>query len=240
MTDNNIDLTVMLLAYNEAENLAVLIPQLNEKLAEMRISYEIMIVDGGSRDGTAEIGKRLGASVVIQEKPGYGEAFRIAFREARGEYVLNIDADCSHSPRFITSLWERRSPHRLVIASRYLPSGTSKTSAFRQVLSVILNKVYSVFLGLPFKDLSSGYRLYYARDVKDMSGDLEADNFDILLEALIKLYKSGTEVVEVPFCYEPRHHGHSHVRMFNFAVSYIKTLVRTQKWKRNYNIKGIK
>jgi len=225
------DLTIMILAKDEAENLKVIIPQTKKMIEELSLSYEIIVVDGKSRDDTSNVAASLGARVVVQEKPGYGEAFRLAFREARGEYVLNLDADCSHNPKFIKTLWDNRASDRLVIASRYMPNGGSKTSIFRHILSIILNLVYAKIFLLPYKDLSSGYRLYHAPMVRDLIDDVEAQNFDILLEILIKLHKSGASIIEVPFRYEPRKHGHSNARLLKFAVSYAKTLIRTSQWK---------
>jgi len=63
----------------------------------------VIIVDGHSHDGTPQIANKLGALIVTQSKPGYGGALKEGFAQARGEYILTLDADLSHPPRFLAA-----------------------------------------------------------------------------------------------------------------------------------------
>ncbi|MGO8801773.1 glycosyltransferase family 2 protein, partial [Candidatus Binatus sp.] len=87
------DVSVILPVVNEAENLSALIPRLVALLERERISYEIVVVDGPSSDGTGETAAALGARVVAERRRGYAGAMETGIAEARGDYLLTLDAD---------------------------------------------------------------------------------------------------------------------------------------------------
>jgi len=219
------ELSIVILARNEGDNLMVLIPRILSEVKKINTQYEVVVVDGNSSDNTAKVARSKGCRVISQDRPGYGNAFRQAFREVRGRYVINIDADCSHDPELISNLWSKRGTNQLVIASRYIKGGKAEMAVSRMLLSIILNRAYSFFLSLPYRDLSSGYRMYKVEPVRSLIDSIKADDFDILLDILIKLHCYGYKITEIPFCYKPRKHGKSTVRLFKFGLSYVKTLL---------------
>jgi dolichol-phosphate mannosyltransferase len=220
------DLSVVMLSFNEAENLKVLIPQIRAVVRPLSLEYEILVLDGNSSDNTVSVAGSSGCRVVMQDKPGYGSAFKQAMREVRGSYAITLDADCSHAPEFIKKLWEERERCQLVIASRYIKGGSADMPMTRRFLSVILNRVYAAALALPYKDLSSGFRLYEMNSLRGVLGRLSARDFDVLIEVLLEMHRDGFHVAEIPFYYQPRNHGRSTARIWKFGVSYIKTLYR--------------
>lgn len=185
-------------------------------------SFELLVVDGGSRDDTVQKSEEAGARVLRQKTPGYGSALAEGFQAARGRYVLTMDADLSHPVGVFDALWENRNRDDLVIASRYVKGGGADMPFYRYVLSRILNFVFSKLLSIPVKDLSSGFRLYRADLLKTMS--IENRDVDVLEEILVKFIIGGHKVGEVPFHYRPRKSGSSKVRLFRFALSYLKAL----------------
>lgn len=217
------DLTIALPALNEAENLSRLIPQIRETAAGLG-AHEILVIDGGSTDGTAGRAAALGARVHVQSRPGYGIALQEAFRLARGEYVATMDADYSHDPAFLRDLWEARHRGAVVIASRYVPGGSSETGGLRPLLSRLLNLVYRRVLSLPLKDLSSGFRLYRRSILREVR--ITSRNFDALEEILIQIIGLGYPVVEVPFRYRARGEGTSKARLLRFGLQLARTLHR--------------
>ena len=220
----NFELSIIILARNEADNLRLLIPKIRSAMEPLSLNYEILILDGNSSDNTVELSRSFGCRVILQEEPGYGNAFRQAFKELQGRYAINIDADCSHDPGYILDLWSKRKNNQLVIASRYIKGGKADMPIFRKVLSIILNRIYSFGLSLPYKDLSSGFRLYQVESVRGLIDDVKAKDFNILLEVLIKLHCSGYYISEMPFFYQPRHYGSSSLKPFKLCFSYLKTL----------------
>jgi dolichol-phosphate mannosyltransferase len=222
-----IEISVVIPAWNEADNLAKLLPQMHQVLTDLGRRYEIIVVDNHSADGTAQVCTAAGAVLVQQTERGYGGALWSGFQRAQGEYILTMDADLSHTPDFIPRMWNHRTDGELVIASRYVEGGTADMPRYRHVLSIILNSVYTRLLSLPVKDISSGFRLYRAAILRGL--DLQSNDFDALEEILIECYARGYRIAEVPFRYVPRDQGKSKVKLLRFGVAYLRTLVRM--WK---------
>ncbi len=224
---HEVDLTVLVPTYEEGENIGLLIDGIKRVLERERLSYEVLVADAGSHDDTRERAAARGARVLVQSRPGYGGALAEGFRDARGSFVVTMDSDLSHDPEFISQLLASRDEADVIIASRYVPSGASHTTLYRRVLSWILNKVFRTALSLPYRDLSSGFRLYRREVLEEM--ELESRDFDVLEEVLIKAHCGGWRISEIPFVYRPRAAGSSHAKLFKFAVSYLRTL--HQMWQ---------
>src|SRR3989442_2585620 len=216
-------LSLILPALNEAQNLDRVLHELKKALAALGPTHEVIVVDGGSYEGTQEIVRKHEVRLVPQKLPGFGGAYRAGFEQARGEYVLTLDADGSHDPAFVGDLWAARLQGDVVIASRYVPGGAADMPGWRRLLSRVLNITFRRGLSLPVDDLSSGFRLYRAGVFRELK--LAAGDFDVLEEILIRALAAGYRVVEVPFRYRARVAGRSHARLFQFAVSYLRTFV---------------
>lgn len=217
-----LDLTILILTRNERENISLLVPKIWKIVANMGIEAEIVIIDASS-DGTAEAATELGCRAVPQRGRGYGAAFQQGLEEVRGDFLLTIDADHSHEPEFLYHMWAIKDLADILIGSRYVPAGQAVMPLSRRVLSRVLNRVFSIALDLPYKDLSSGYRLY-RRSVIEATLPLAGKDFDILEEILVKASCQGFRIREVPIYYRPRNTGRSNANAVKFAVSYLKTL----------------
>jgi glycosyltransferase involved in cell wall biosynthesis len=214
-------------ALNEAENLQSLLPDVDRVLRDMPVDFEVVVVGGGSGDATRLLVENAGARFVNQTGRGYGQALSEGFQAANGAYVLTMDADHSHEPSYIRTLWDHRGESKLVIASRYVAHGSADTAVFRSVLSRLLNGFYRRFLGMPFRDLSSGFRIYPRAGLRKI--DPKGRDFDVLPEVLVLLYSAGHTILEVPFHYRPRRRGRSRVKLFRCGWSYLKTLLRMRR-----------
>ncbi|MGH3056070.1 MAG: glycosyltransferase, partial [Gaiellaceae bacterium] len=224
ITMSQVDLSVLIPVLNERDNLVALLPRLRRVLDQLGCTSEVLVVDGGSRDGTVEAAESLGARALVQRAPGYGGALREGFEAAAGAYVLTLDADLSHDPDFIIKLWRARRSADVVIASRYVKGGVAYMPFNRKLLSRVLNRFFALGLGLPVRDMSSGFRLYRAEVLVDLG--LGGRNFDILEEVLVKAYAAGWRVVEIPFTYYPRDAGSSHARVVAFGLDLLRAFAR--------------
>jgi dolichol-phosphate mannosyltransferase len=219
-----IDVTVIVPALNERENIIIAIPQIRKIVEKLGITAEILIVDGNSSDGTREAAEALGARVVVQKERGYGGALLAGFAEARSQYIATMDADLSHPPEFLEQFWRCRNSADLLIASRYVPGGKAEMSVTRYLLSRVLNFTFAKVLSIPLRDMSSGFRLYKREIVAGLK--LESSDFDVLEEILVKAYNEGWQVRELPFHYMPRASGRSHAKLLKFGWAYLTTIVR--------------
>lgn len=224
MPSNMAEISVIIPALNEAENLSLLLPAISSVLAGMGLLSEVIVVDGGSHDGTRDTAVHCGARVITQSEPGYGGALLAGFQIASAPFVVTMDGDLSHCPVFLRDFWQHRYKADLIIASRYVQGGSAEMSKFRLVLSRILNCAYGWLLALPIRDLSSGFRLYHRTALSGLV--VRARDFDIQEEILVKTYVKGRRIYEIPFGYKPRGSGNSHIRLLRFGWSFLKTLKR--------------
>lgn len=216
-----LDLTVIIPAWNESGNLAILLPQLRDLLAELGIRSETLIITREADTETRAVAQRLGAVVLIQQQPGYGGALQAGFAAARGAYILCMDADLSHPPVFIQDLWANRTTAEVIVASRYVLGGTAHMPIGRYVLSRTLNAVFGRGLSLGIRDMSSGFRLYNASVLRGQVFD--ARDFDILQEILVRAYAEGWRIRELAFAYAPRKYGSSSAAVLRFGIAYLRT-----------------
>lgn len=233
MADSPPELSVVLPAYEEAANLAILLPQLHEALQRLKVSYEIIVVDSDvPRDATHDVCARHQVTCVSRRGgPLYGDAIRTAQEVARGTYVVLMDADGSHSPDFIQQLWSQRHDADMVIASRYVKGGETDNPAVLIFLSLVVNVVFRTVLGLNAADVSNSFRLYHGDELRSLK--LVCNHFDIVEEILVKLYFSrpNYKLKELPFRFGKRKEGQTKRKLIPFAIGYLGTLRRLRALK---------
>jgi dolichol-phosphate mannosyltransferase len=217
------DVSIVIPALNEQQNLELLLPLIRKTTEQLQLNAEVIVVDGGSNDDSQVVAQQLGARVVGQNERGYGGALLAGFAAASAPFVVTMDADLSHPPKFLKDFWEQRKEADLLIASRYVAGGQADMGIGRRVLSTILNRTYALLLGIKLRDLSSGFRMYERQVLASL--DLQARDFDVLEEILVKIYLRGGRIREVPFHYEARNSGQSHARLIKFGWAYSKTLL---------------
>lgn len=220
-------------AYEEAENLRLLLPLLHQVARSLTPSYEILVVDTEvPRDKTPEVCRENNALYFARTGgPHYGDAIRTILREAQGKYVVMMDADGSHHPRFLPQLWSFREEYDLVIASRYIRGGKTENPFILIFLSLMVNLVFRLVLQLNCYDVSNSFRLYSGADLRALK--LECDNFDIVEEILVKLNAGDhpLRLKEVPFTFEKRKEGKTKRNLLVFALGYLKTLYKLYRIK---------
>ncbi|MDE5768074.1 MAG: glycosyltransferase [Oscillospiraceae bacterium] len=221
-------ISTVLLAYQEAENLKILIPKIKKQLDRIGEEYEIIVVDTEQKtDDTDRVCEDYHVKYVNQKYPGFGGAFRTGIECAEMELFLILDSDGSHDPKYIPQLyWAFRSGADLVIGSRYVKGGKTNDSILSVVMSKILNTVFRLVLGIRAADISTDYRLYRTQQLKNIS--LHCENYDVLQEVLLqlKLQKPDFCIKEVPITFQKRIYGESKRQLLRFVISYMKTLFR--------------
>lgn len=222
------ELSIVIPAYLEEENLRILLPRITQSTGELNIPFEVLIVDTQDpMDNTRQVCEANGVRYINRENGNkYGDAIRTSLKYATGNYVLYMDADGSHSPEFIKNMYSVRANYDLVIASRYVDGGGSDNTKTLIFMSWMVNFIYAVLFNLKCKDVSNSFKLY-KRD-KLTSLDLRSDNFDIIEEILIKLKRRNKDFTlkEIPYIFKERMFGHTKRNLFAFAISYVFTLIK--------------
>lgn len=224
-------ISVVLLAYQEEENLKMLLPQIIENVKKTGEPYEILVVDTAEpTDHTKDVCKYYGAKYINQEWPSFGGAFRTGIKYAAMDKFLILDSDGSHPPEKIPEIYQKfvTGGYDVVIGSRYVEGGVTDDAKSSVVMSAILNTAFRICLGLKAKDLSTDYRMYHTAALKKVK--LTCVNYDVLEEVLLKLKlnkpKGQFTIGEVPITFHKRVYGESKRRLLPFIMSYIKTLVK--------------
>jgi dolichol-phosphate mannosyltransferase len=218
------NLSILIPAFDENKNLSILLPKI--KLEVKVRNYEIIVVDGYLHDRKTYLVCKKNNAVYCQRKNNnsYGEAIREGINKARGHYIIIMDADFSHSPKFINSMFLKNN-FDVVIASRYINDGGTENPYHLILLSRILNYLYSKILSLKIKDISNSFRLYRADKLKNII--TFCNNFDVVEEIIYKLSKKykNLKIIEIPYVFKKRKFGRSK-RTLIFAITYFITLIK--------------
>jgi dolichol-phosphate mannosyltransferase len=180
----------------------------------------MLVVDDGSPDGTADIAEKIAdelGRIEVMRRPapkGLGDAYRAGFAvglAAGADVLVEMDCDLSHDPGALPTLLAALDCSDLVIGSRYVPGGSIPQWALhRRMLSRGGNAYSSLMLGVPVKDMTSGYRVYRASLLCEM--DLEsirADGYGFQIEMTYRAAQRGARITEVPIRFVDREQGQS-------------------------------
>ncbi len=222
---------VCIATYNEKTNIEKLISDIHIELP----TADVLVIDDNSPDGTGELVDELSkkdSRIHIFHRPrklGLGtailEAMRFAIRE-KYHYLINMDADFSHSPRYLKNLIKGMKKNDIMIGSRYIVGGGTKNWPFtRKAISKSVNIFVRLFLKIPARDCSGGFRCYSVPKLeKAKIEEVKSLGYSFHQEVLHRCYCSGAKIGETPILFENRKQGKSKVN-FHEAVRSLTALV---------------
>lgn len=211
---------VVIPTYNEADNL----PTITAELLALGIDgLEILIVDDASPDGTGQVGddlaERYPRTFHIIHRPGkmglgtaYVQGFKWAL-EHGADFILQMDADFSHSPAYIPRFLEAIKDYDVVVGSRYVKGGQldERWSLWRWFLSWWANSVWTRFiLGVHTKDATAGFKCWRRRALEKIGLDrIRSNGYVFQVEMSYVAEKIGLQILEIPIYFEDRRIGKS-------------------------------
>jgi glycosyltransferase involved in cell wall biosynthesis len=149
----SISVTILIPAFNEEQSVG----QTVIKIKELYPEYEVLVIDDGSTDNTAEVAMTAGANVWPHPyNIGNGAAIKTGLRCAQGDWVVMMDADGQHNPEDIAQLVELKDKYDMVVGAR---SNKSETSLHRDLANHFYNFFASYVTNFKIRDLTSGFRL---------------------------------------------------------------------------------
>jgi len=202
-------------ACNEVETVGEIVRQTKEYVTD------IFVVDNCSNDETAEVARQNGARIIPHpDKRGYGAAqyagHMFAIHEGY-DYILQLDADGQHDPKYIPKLLEamQNGDYDIVLGSRFL-TGSYKNLSFVRTIGIIFFSRVVSFLGhTTITDVTSGFKIYKVSSLQLLS---KPSDINPAVEQMMEIAKKGMKIGEVPIEMLARNASTSHLNLGRFAM----------------------
>lgn len=214
---------VIIPTVNEAETIGAILDNVK------KLTDEILVVDGGSKDRTVEVVRQRGVPVVFDNKQGKGDALRVGVDNTKSEIIVFIDADGSHEisdiPKLVKPIQAGKAD--LVVGSRIIGGSDELHGTFNKFirntgtnfLAVLVNKKWKTELS----DIENGFRAIRREVFKSI--DLKSPGFTIEQEMVLRCLKNNFRVMEVASHEYARKSGYSKLKTvqgFRFLVHFFK------------------
>lgn len=211
--------SIVIPTLNEEGNLGTVLKSLPQQ------NFEIIIVDGHSKDNTVALAKKMRANVYF-DNIGKGSALRIGVAKASGTKIIMMDADCSHIGQEIPLLLAGlEAGYDIVMGSRFLQGGGSDDITF---IRKIGNKLFIFLVNLiwrqNYSDLCYGYRAFNKIAWEKL--DLSQNGFGIETEISIQSAKKKLKSLEVPSYEKKRQQGNGNLKTFKDGWVVLKTIIK--------------
>ncbi|WP_417362422.1 polyprenol monophosphomannose synthase [Galbibacter sp.] len=240
------DSIVIIPTYNEIENVGLII----SAVFELKKSFDILVVDDNSPDGTAEKVRELQAQYpnrlhleVRREKSGLGTAYIHGFRWALDrpyEFIFEMDADFSHNPRDLIRLYNAALNQNadLIVGSRYINGVNVVNWPLRRVLLSYGASVYvKLITGMRVQDPTAGFVCYSRKVIASLNLDaVEFVGYAFQIEMKFKAHLKNFNIVEVPIIFQDRTRGKSKMngKIINEAIFGVLKLKWRSLWNKKY------
>lgn len=230
-------LSVIIPCYNEEENVRLIVPELIPVLDGLGVTYEVVVVDDGSRDGTAAVVRGLRRDDIIvvphEKNRGLGAAVRTGIAAARGELTVILDGDLTFHPRHIPELMRALDEHpevTCVIGSPMSGGYGVAVPGWRIAISKLANRLDALLIGCQgITAVNQIFRLYRTSAIKDIQ--IVTDGFDVNAEILAKLILRGARCVEIPVPLTARQFGVSKLNYSRELQRHALLLARVVRWR---------
>ncbi|XP_049788921.1 dolichol-phosphate mannosyltransferase subunit 1 [Schistocerca nitens] len=233
--------SILLPTYNERENLPIIIWLIVRFMDKSGYPYEIIVIDDGSPDGTLDVAKKLqeiyGSEKVVlrprEKKLGLGTAYIHGIKHATGSFIVIMDADLSHHPKFIPQFIEKQKlgNYDLVSGTRYAGSGGVYGWDFkRKLVSRTANFLTQLLLRPGASDLTGSFRLYKKNVLEKLVESCVSKGYVFQMEMIIRARQLGYSIGEVPISFVDRVYGESKLggsEIFQFAKSLLYLFATT-------------
>lgn len=216
--------TLVILTLNEIEGVKALFPRIPFDKAD-----EVLVIDGGSQDGTIEFFKEKGIPVHIQEIRGRGEAFRLACKVSKGNDLLFFSPDGNEDPQDIPKLFKLlEEGYDLAVGSRFLSGSRNDEAEKLLPLRAWANRIFTILANIFFKgkmaDTINGYRAI--KKDKFMLLNLNASGFAIEYQMSIRAMKLKFRIAEIPTIEGDRIGGESTAYSIPTGLKILKIFLR--------------
>lgn len=216
-------ISIVIPALNEEKNIGHLLKEVKRIMGSSR--YEILVVDGHSKDNTVKLSKANGARVIYDEV-GKGSALIKGLHSAKGDIIVSMDADLSNEPKELWLLINGiRLGYDVCMGSRFMAGGSSEDISFiRRIGNRFFVSSVNMIFGSNYSDMCYGYRSFSRKALGKL--DLKELGFGIETEINIKAVKAHLKTIEVPSVEKKRMAGDPKLNTFRDGYAILKTILK--------------
>ena len=215
-------ISVVIPAYNEKEGIATVVTNIRQAMDGLNQPYEIIVVDDGSQDTTADSARQAGAQVISHPyNIGNGAAVKTGIRNARGKALVILDADGQHNPEDIPRLLEKLETYDMAVGAR---SNDSETSLHRDAANKVYNLFASYICKMKIEDLTSGFRAIRAPIARRFLY-LFPNTFSYPTTITLAIVRSGHSLTYVPIR-TARRKGRSKIKLLRDGTRFFLIIVK--------------
>lgn len=207
---------ILLPTYNEKDNLERIVGQ----IVPVDPRLEVLIIDDNSPDGTGQIADRLAAAnprvkvLHRQQKQGLGRAYIAGFKygiEKKYDYILEMDADFSHQPKYLADHLKTIQNCDLSLGSRYIEGGgVENWPKSRWAISYFANLYSRIVTGLPVRDATGGFKCFRRKVLETLDFEaIRSNGYSFQIEVTHRAWMHGFSIREFPIIFVEREAGHS-------------------------------
>ena len=232
---DNHKLSVIVACYNEEKNITKTIKRIHKTVPDA----EILVVDDGSLDKTAEVARktRIKNLRVIKYTPnrGKGRATRVGIDNAKGDIMAQVDADSQFPPEELPNLIKPiiEGKADIVFASRFIKGATVQKGSLtriRKIANFVVSAFTSILAERRLTDVNAGFKAWTTKAIKDI--DIRCDHFAYEPEIAIMAKKRGYKIVEVPVNYRTRQEGDTTVSLIREGIIIPLYLLKVKLFRR--------
>ncbi|MHA1264593.1 MAG: glycosyltransferase family 2 protein [Candidatus Helarchaeota archaeon] len=228
--ENSVLVSMIIPAFNEERSLGPLIDRIQTVLEHLTKSFEIIVIDDGSKDHTLNVCLQKGVKIIHNHKNfGKGYALRNGFRLAKGSILVTIDGDGEHLPEEIPSLLAPllQKKAEIVLGSRFLRNKQGwVTTAVNTFGNKLFNFIIRCMTNKKFTDTQCGFRAFNRTCLDKL--DLNSRGYEIETEILIQIAQKNIPYYEVPINSPITYYRNSHLNRILDGLSILWTIFKTR------------
>lgn len=213
---------IIIPTYNEKENIRKLIPEILEISQKNQKKLDLLIVDDNSPDKTADEVRKLSKKdkrvhlLFREQKEGLGKAYEAGFKwalENKYDFIISMDADFSHQPKYLQQMLDDNKKIDVLIGSRYIKDGGVSGWGWQRYLnSYAANWTTRLLLGIKAKDVTSGFKRYSAKFIKALlKHGVKSSGYALMVETVFFAKTHHFTTTEFPIVFLERREGQSKI-----------------------------
>ena len=214
--------------YNEYPNVRILL----EKINNLKLKLDILIIDDNSNDGTLAFLKNYPNKnyklIVRKKKLGLDTAHKLAFKYAinnKYNYLITMDADLSHEPKVIKKIINSLNFHSFVIGSRFIKGGKSDLRGVRFFISYLGNIFIRYFLNINSHEFTTSYRGFNLSKLKKLDiKKIKSKGYSFFMETIFLINKLNIKIHEIPIHFQSRFSGESKIAKIEIFRTFLNVL----------------